>query len=352
MKTSRTRILKAAGAVSALALTLAACGGNASPDPDTTFSTDSNEADFETDELAEVEVGIVQLPIFAPIYVADARGYFKDEGLDVKLQNVKSGQDAIPLAASGQIDVVAAGFAAGFFSAIDAGLEVVVVGSMGVTGPEGEDPASALVVAKDLFDSGEVTEVADLKDRKIGVLGGGGATGAFFTSLALEEAGLTTADVEFVNLANADMPAGLQSGGIDAAFLSAPFWNNTVDDGVAELLWQADEGVSGTGVIFGEHFANSELAQPFFNAMARGAQDLQGEDRYLPANLEIIGAATDQTADQVASVPLYHWYPDLRPLPEQLAGMERVWMDFGALEYGEPLDPALYVDDSFANAVK
>lgn len=344
MKHSRIGVI--AGAVSALALTLAACGGNPTPE------SDDAAPEAETTELQEVTVGIVQLPIFAPIYVADAQGYFEDEGIDVQLENVKSGADAIPLAASGQIDVVAAGFSAGFFSSIDSGLEVVTVGSMGVTGPEGEDPASALVVSKELHDSGEVTDVADLEGRKIGVLGGGGATGAFFTSLALEEAGLGVDDVEFVNLANADMPAGLETGGIDAAFLSAPFWNNTVDDEVAVKLWQAEEGVSGTGVLYGEHFVDSDLAQPFFDAMARGAQDLQGEDRYSDENLEIIGDATEQTADQVASVPLYHWHPDLHPLPEQLQGMEDVWLKFGALEYDEPLDPSLYVNDSFANAVE
>lgn len=348
MKNSRSRLTGLAGAASALALTLAACGGGAAEDQ----GDGGAAAGDGGGEPQEVTVGIVQLPIFAPIYVAEAKGYFEDEGLDVNLENVKSGQDAIPLAASGQIDVVAAGFAAGFFSAIDTGLEVTVVGSMGVTGPEGEDPASALVVSKELHDSGEITELADLKDRKIGVLGGGGATGAFFTSLALEEAGLGTDDVEFVNLANADMPAGLQTGGIDAAFLSAPFWNNTVDDEVAVKLWQAEEGISGTGVIYGEHFADSDLAQPFFNAMARGAQDLQGEDRYSDENLEIIGAATDQTAEQVSSVPLYHWHTDLHPLPEQLQGMEQVWLDYGALEYGDPLDPATYVDGSFADAVE
>src|SRR5699024_2915501 len=178
MKNSRSRLTGFAGAASALALTLAACGGGAAEDQ----GDGGAAAGDGGGEPQEVTVGIVQLPIFAPIYVAEAKGYFEDEGLDVNLENVKSGQDAIPLAASGQIDVVAAGFAAGFFSAIDTGLEVTVVGSMGVTGPEGEDPASALVVSKELHDSGEITELADLKDRKIGVLGGGGATGAFFTA--------------------------------------------------------------------------------------------------------------------------------------------------------------------------
>ncbi|MGO1412222.1 MAG: ABC transporter substrate-binding protein [Microbacterium sp.] len=176
------------------------------------------------DDAATIEVGIVQLSIFAPIYVADAKGYFEEEGLDVNIENVKSGQDAIPLASSGKLDVVAAGFSAGMFSAIETGLDVRVVGSMGVAGPEGEEPASALVVRRDLIDSGEISSVADLAGHKIGALGGDAATSAFYVSQALEEAGLSASDVEFVNLSNPDVPAGLETGGIDAAFASAPFW--------------------------------------------------------------------------------------------------------------------------------
>lgn len=302
-------------------------------------------------DVATVDVGIVQLPIFAPIYVAEAKGYFDDEGLDVNLENVKSGQDAIPLASSGKLDVVAAGFSAGMFSAIETGLDVRVVGSMGVAGPEGEEPASALVARKELVDSGEVTSVADLAGHKLGALGGDAATSAFYVTLALEEEGLAATDVEFVNLSSPDVPAGLKSGGIDAAFVSAPFWNQAVDDGIAEKIWQTPQGTSGTGVIYGGEFAQTSEAQAFFDAIARAAKDLQGDDRYSDENLEIIGEATDQSAEDVASVPLYHWEPDLKPLPDQLATMERVWIELGALDYDEPLDPDLYLDSSFSDNV-
>lgn len=298
-----------------------------------------------------VDVGIVQLPIFAPVYVAQAKGYFEDEGLDVNLENIKSGQDAIALASSGKLDVVAAGFAAGMFNSFDGGLDVKIVGSMGVAGPADEKPASALVVSKDLVDSGEVTSVADLKGHKIGALGGPAATSAFYVSMALDEAGLSPEDVEFVNLSSPDIPTALKTGAIAAAFVSAPFWNQAVQDGVAEKIWSTPEGTSGTGLLYGGDFADSDQAQKFFDAVAKGAQDLQGEARYSEENLKIIGDATDQTPEQVASVPLYHWYPDLHPLPEQLAAMEQTWMTVGALNYDEPLDPDTYLDSSFAEAV-
>lgn len=311
--------------------------------------TTQDNADAGEGELQTVNVGIVQLSIFAPIYVANEKGYFEDEGIELNLQNVKSGQDAIPLASSGQLDVVAAGMSAGLFSAVDAGLDIKVVGSMGVA-DSSDDPASALIVSKEQFDAGTLTSVEDLKGKRLGALGGGGATSAFYVALALEEVGLTNADVEFVQLSSPDIPTAIKNGSIDAAFVSAPFWSNAVEQDIAEKIWQTPEGTSGTGVIYGGEFADSDLAQPFFNALTRAAADLQGESKYDDENMQIIADATDQTVEQLSEVPLYSWLPDLAPLPEQLAKMESVWMEFGALEYAEALDPAAYVDGSFAEA--
>ncbi|SDS57736.1 ABC transporter substrate-binding protein [Microlunatus soli] len=298
----------------------------------------------------KITVGYVPLPIFAPLFVADAKGYFSDAGLDVDLKVVKSGKDAVPLTASGKLDASLVGFSAGMFNAINSGLDVKVVGSMGVSDGDTEKPASALIVSKKLHDSGKITTVADLKGHKIGALGGSGATSAFYTGMALEDAGLSIKDVTFTPLDNPDIETGIKSGSIDGSFVSAPFWNKAVDDGVAVKLWTTPKNTSGTGVIFGGDFVTSPDAEKFYQALAKGAADLQGDARYSEENLKIIGDATEQTPEQVKSVPLYTWFSDLKPLPDQLAAMERMWIELGALDYDKPLPADKYVDTSFAEA--
>ncbi len=298
-----------------------------------------------------VDVGYVQLSIFSPLFVAQDKGYFADEGLKVNLENVKSGQDAIPLASSGKLDTVLAGFSAGMFSAIKTGLDVEVVGSMGVQPEDRERPPSALLVRQELIDSGEYSSLADLKGRTIGVLGGEGATSAHYVGMALEEAGLSLDDVTLTQVSNPDIPTGLETGGIDAGFAAAPFWEMAVSDGVAEKVWTTPEGTSGTGMIYGGGFADSENGQKFFDAMARAAKDLQGEQRYSEENLRIIAEATDQSVEDVKSTPLYTWLPDLAPLPDQLAAMERTWMELGALEYDQPIPQEEYVNPTFSDNV-
>jgi NitT/TauT family transport system substrate-binding protein len=326
--------LKIAGIAVAALLLATGCSSQAPANPTSTAPA----------ELQVVHVGQVVLPIFAPLYVADAKGYFKDEGIKLDLQSVQSGSVAVPLAANGQLDVVVAGFSAGLFSAISTGLDIKVVGSMGVSDGTTKSPT-------DLVSSKGITSIAALKGKKIGAAGGVGATGAYLLSLALQTAGLTVKDVTVVNLGNPDMPAALANGSIDAGLMSAPFSTNaTAAGGVS--LWVPAKGVSSTGVIYGGKFAKSPLAQKFFNALAKGAKDLQNGKGYDQQNLDIIGAATGQTAAKVKSIPLYTWLPNLAPLPDQLTGMEKFWLDNGALTYSSPMATSTYIDGSFAKKVK
>ncbi|WP_200936781.1 ABC transporter substrate-binding protein [Leifsonia sp. Root112D2] len=341
MKNPLKKTMAVVAVVAAAGLALSGCAS----------SNDSGNTGSGAKGLQTVNVGIVQLSIFAPIYIAEAKGYFKDEGIKLNLQNVKSGQDAIPLASSGKLDVVAAGFAAGMFSAVQTGLDIKVVGSMGVS-DDSDEPASALIVSKKEHDNGTITSVKDLKGKRIGALGGGGATSAFYVSMALKEAGLSNKDVTFVQLSSPDIPTAIKNGSIDGAFVSAPFWSNAVNDGTAVKLWQTPAGTSGTGVIYGGKFVKSKLAQPFFNAMVRASADLQGDKKYSDENMKIIAKATDQTVESLKAVPLYSWLPNLAPLPDQLADMEKVWIDAKAIQYTTPLKPSTYVDTTFADNAK
>lgn len=337
----RNKSLKFMAIAAVAGLALAGCAAAKPGVPDAAGSA----------KLQTVNVGIVQLSIFAPVYVADAKGYFKDEGIKLNLQNVKSGQDAVALAASGKLDVVAAGVSAGLFSAVESGLKVKVVGSMGVS-DNGNNPASALIVSKKLHDDGTITSLKDLKGKKIGALGGAGATSAFYVSMALAEVGLANKDVEFVQLSSPDIPTAIKNGSIDAAFVSAPFWSNAVAQDIAVKLWQTPPGTSGTGVIYGGQFINSKLAQPFFNAIVRAAADLQGDGKYKDENMKIIADATGQTVEELKRVPLYSWLPNLAPLPEQLAAMQKVWMESGAIKYQHALTAKDYMDASFSENAK
>lgn len=330
-----TRHILPTVAVASAALLLAGCAAPAPADTDAPV------------ELQTVNVGTVPLSLFAPLFIADAKGYFAEEGINLNIQTVTSGADAIPLTANGQLDVLIAGFSAGMFNALGAGLEVKVVGSMALTDGNEDDPSSALLASSTL--ESEISGIADLEGRTIAIAGGLGGSGAYFVAEALGREGLTLNDVTVENLGNADMPAALASGGIDAGNASVPFNQIAVEDGSAFVLSVPPAGMSSTGVIYGAAFVESDLAQPFFDALARGAADVQDGAVYSDENLGIISEATGQDIESLRVTPLFIWLPDLAPLTEELQTMEETWMSVGAITYTDPLDPEDYIDTSFSD---
>ncbi|GGM45796.1 nitrate ABC transporter substrate-binding protein [Longimycelium tulufanense] len=292
-----------------------------------------------------VTVAHVPSTLFAPLYVAQDKGYFTDEGLSVELRKVKSGQDAVGPAAGGKLDVVVAGFSAGLFSAIASGLDLKVVGSMGVAPGDPKASPSALEVSTRL---GDISSPADLRGRKVAVAGGPGAAGGFQLATVLRPAGLSLTDVEVVNLGNPDMQAALANGSVDAALVAAPFTTKMEKAGVAKPLAVPPKGASATGVIYGGAFAKSQAAQKFFNALVRASRDLQGEGARSEETLQILARATGQDVAVLRDVPSYTWQPDLAPLTDQLAKQEQVYRDADLMKDAKPLSTDSYVDTAFA----
>lgn len=332
------RMLAAAAGAAVVALVLAGCSGGSGS------TSKASGAAGDSTKLQTVNVGIVNLALFSPLYVADAKGYFKDEGIKLNLQNVASGQDAIPLASSGKLDAVVAGFSAGMYNAINEGLDVKVVGSMAVAAGDPDNSGTHLV------GSSKITSVDDLKGKKIGAAGGPGGAGAYLTAIALKSAGLSLKDVQIVNLANPDMPTALKNGGIDAALLSAPFSFNAINAGGTSLA-VPPKGTSDTGILYGGQFTKSPLAQKFFDALAKGSKDLQNGKIDDDANLQIVSKATGQTVAALKASPFDTWLPNLAPLDDQLDNMQTVWMQSGAINYTKLLSTKDYVDPSFAKKV-
>ncbi|MEG8181545.1 ABC transporter substrate-binding protein [Nocardia terpenica] len=316
----------AAVSVVGAALALTGCGGRGA-----------------TAENGTVTVAHVPSTLFAPLYVARAKGYFDAEGITVDLQKVKSGQDAVGPAANGKLDVVVAGFSAGMFSAVASGLDLKVVGSMGIAPGDPHASPSALEVS-----AGSVGTLADLRGKKVAVAGGPGSAGGFQLATVLQPAGLSLGDVQVVNLGIPDMQPALVNGSVDAALVAAPFTTKMEKAGVARPLAVPPKGASATGVIYGGSFARGAMAQRFFDALVRASRDLQGEGAKSEEVLKILADATGQDIDVLREVPSYTWLPDLAPLPDQLDKQQRVYRDAGLMTDAAPLKTESFVDTAFA----
>lgn len=165
-------------------------------------------------------------------YVAAALGFFKDEGLDVKMTYFKTGPEAFPALASRQVDLDGGGFGAGLFNAVARGIPVQMVADLKYNPPEAK--ATAWVVRSDLIDSGRFKEAKDFK----GLILGQGATGTpsdIDFATILQNAGLTDKDVTVKALPYSDMVAAFANKSIDFAYLFEPFLTTVLSQGTAKI---------------------------------------------------------------------------------------------------------------------
>ncbi|MGW8953895.1 ABC transporter substrate-binding protein [Streptomyces sp. NPDC055709] len=305
-----------------LLATTAACAGGGSSGNDTSGTT-------------TVKVAHVPSTLFAPLYVAQEKGYFEQQGLKVELEKVKAGQDAVPLAASGKVDVVAAGFSAGLFNGVAKGLKVKVAASMGAS--TGADPSpTALEVAKRLMVSNEIQRPEDLRGRKVAVAGGAGAAGGYQLEATLRQGGLGLKDVTVVNVPIPDIKNALANGGVDAGIVPAPFTTAMEKAGVAQALSVPPRGTTASGIVFGSGFDGEPQARKFLEALRKGAADLQGDGAADEKNLAILAKATGQDIDVLRATPPYEWDPALAPNTAQLAKQQQTYRDAGLLD-GAPV---------------
>jgi putative hydroxymethylpyrimidine transport system substrate-binding protein len=141
-------------------------------------------------------------PDHGPLFVAQAKGYFKDAGLDVEMIAPADPTDPPKLVAAGRADI-AISYQPQLHMQVDQGLPLKRIGTLVAT------PLNSLVV----LESGPIKSIADLKGRKIGT-----SVGGFEDSLLsamLKKHGLSLKDVTLVSVNFALSPA-LLSGQVDA----------------------------------------------------------------------------------------------------------------------------------------
>jgi len=151
-----------------------------------------------------VGLGYIPSVQFAPFYLADQAGYYRDAGLDVTFQN-KIDPDLVTLVGQGAIDV---GLADGtsLIPAVSQGIPVQYIATIYRAFP-------SVVFAKA---SAGIAGAADLKGRKIGIPGRYGSSWVMLQAL-LGSAGLTPDDVEIVEYPDFGQAAAVQQGAVDAA---------------------------------------------------------------------------------------------------------------------------------------
>jgi NitT/TauT family transport system substrate-binding protein len=283
-------------------------------------------------------IGYVPSTLFAPVFVAQERGYLRDAGFNAALTPIVAGQDAMALVAQGQMDVATAGLSAAFFNAINRALDVKFVASTGYQPAKGHP--TALMIRQDLYDAG-ARDASGLKGKTVGWLGNAGATAGYYVALILRTFGLTMKDIQAVNIAAPDQEVALERKAVDAMFCSAPLTALFAQKKLAQIIGSAPAGIAATGIFFGPTLLDDvPSATAVLKALRKGAAELAGNGYYRPDNLAAMAKYTGQPVDLIARTDRYDFKPDLRIDQATLTDMQNEFIAQGILTYKTALPEA------------
>ena len=209
-----------------------------------------------------------------PFFIGTARGYFRDEGIEVKFVNFDSAARMIAPLASGDLDAAAGGPSAGLYNAIARNIGVRIVADKTAT-PPGRY-GQMLLVRKALIDSGRVKTLADLKGLKVATAAPGssamGTLGRIY-----KMTGIGPGDIERFYMGFPQQIVALQNGAVDAAFPTEPFASEAVRRGYAAAFMTDDQIYPGHQIsvmIYSDRFRNErkDVALRFMRAHLRGVR--------------------------------------------------------------------------------
>lgn len=227
-------------------------------------------------EQYKVNMGTQPFISYAPIFIALEKGMFGEQQLEVKVESFVSAQKMMAPVAAGQLDVVGGALSAGFYNSVAKGLKMKIVADKG-RWSEGHG-ITQIMVRKDLYDSGEITKIADLKGRKLintAPLNGAG----YLLVLALEHAGIPYDHSKVAYLGMPQIFQGMQTKAVEAGICVEPWCSRAVRENVAKVLVRGDELPKGRDfqiayIIYTDKFIseNREAAQRFMNAYMKAVR--------------------------------------------------------------------------------
>jgi NitT/TauT family transport system substrate-binding protein len=165
-----------------------------------------------------LKVGAIGAVSDAGIFIAQEKGYFADEGLDVEIVGFKAAPQILPAIATGEVQVSGSAVTPALFNAFARGIVMKLVADKGQVA-QGFGFA-AIVIRSDL--AGTVRDFKDLKGRKFAVMGKG-VSSTTQLGKALELGGIEPNEVELIELGLPEMVAALGNKAIDGATLLEPF---------------------------------------------------------------------------------------------------------------------------------
>jgi NitT/TauT family transport system substrate-binding protein len=185
---------------------------------------------------AKVRVALLAGSTNVPFRLAQERGYFTQEGLDVEYLEFASNSEMIPALATGQLDLVPMPSNPATWNAIARLTPVKLVLDVITYRPGGQSDQT-LAVRKAVLDAGRWHGLEDLHGLSLAITPPGkGTASACALSVGLQRVGLTLDDLDIQPLPFPEMTAAIANGAIDTGVMAEPFITRAEQQGMAQRV--------------------------------------------------------------------------------------------------------------------
>lgn len=255
---------------------------------------------------AVVHIGMARSVSNGAELIAIEKGYFKEYGIKVEIEDIDTSANTIALLAQNRLQIVAGGISAGYFNALEKGLPVTIIADR-VSTPIGHN----LMLRPDLKD--QVKSLADLKGRIV-ASNGAGSVSTYEVGKMLETAGLKISDVDVKVFPFTQMALAFNNRAIDAAIVIPPFVSQFLDQGYALAFAAPDDLVQPSPMTIAVIMVNTdwaaknpEVLRNYYTAYLRGVRDYCNAYHGAPIKDEIIAALIKHGSERRPE--LLHKYP-------------------------------------------
>jgi ABC-type nitrate/sulfonate/bicarbonate transport system substrate-binding protein len=147
------------------------------------------------------------------LYLAQELGYFKEEGLEVRIQEITNGAHSLALLVGDQLDVRFSSLNSGFIHSVARGADVRVVAGREIAS-RSCGTAGTIYGNADVFPQG-LRDLSQLRGKRVSIAYET-SLNEFYLDTLLATAGMSSDDVELIILGKSEAAAALVAGKIDA----------------------------------------------------------------------------------------------------------------------------------------
>ncbi len=281
----------------------------------------------------------------APLAIASAEGFFRDEGLDVELVHLTGSSEATPALIRGELDVSAGILKIADFNAIARGGTLRFVADKGHYEPAA-CVASAFMARPAFLEAKDAASAAHLRGARAGTIPL--TFSEYFLETFLSSKGLTLSDLRLARLPEASAAEALMDGSLDFSHIVEPYLSRVARSGRAVVWIPVQDVIPGAQqgtLMFGPTLLekNREAGRRFLVAYLRGVR--QFNRGKTPRNVEILASETGLDPELVRVACWQSIRGDGSVNVESMLAFQRWAVGRGALDALVP--PERFWDGSF-----